>query len=83
MNYNINTELYTSIATVAKGLNASPEAVVQGYRDAAFSAFYALDFNRIQLIRFVRECLAVRAPDVKGRDQYHLAVEILEQEKLG
>lgn len=78
----INTALYTSIAAVSTGLNFSPEAVVQNYRDAAFSASHALGLNRIELIRFVRECLAVRVPEIKGRDQYHLAIEVMQQEGI-
>jgi hypothetical protein len=72
---------YRTITQVATSLNFSADDVVKNYRHAAYSAAYALNFNRFQLIRFVRECLTVKGVPI-DRNQYDLALEILEQEGL-
>jgi hypothetical protein len=70
------------ITRTAALLNFTADEIVANYRDAAFSAAHALNFNRIELIKLIRECLAVRAPSVKGLEQYQLALDVLKQEGL-
>jgi hypothetical protein len=76
------TSYAPAITKAAQLLNASPDKVVAGYRDAAYSLAAAFGYNRLELIKFVRECIQVRYPDVRGRQQFDLAVEILIHERI-
>lgn len=72
----------TRISQAASLLNVSTVTVVSSYRDVAFALAYEFNWNCADIIKFVRECLLLRNPEIKGRNQYLLAVDIIRDEGI-
>lgn len=79
---NNTTRGAAAIDRAAALLSVTREQVIAQYRDAAYSLAAWANWNDLEMILFVRACLAVRHPLIVGRSQYDLAVEVLVQEKI-